>query len=338
MARQGSPSHQVNGANDDQSTDHNIKLDPSDPREVLKELAKRALRYSINLDGLVDKDNVSLVRGGFAVVSSGILRREGVLIERAGLYGNSKTIKVAIKTPRGGFPGDVETIKKFLKEVHAWSKLAHANVLPLIGITTQFDLTVSVISLWKEKGDARHYVMDKSVDPRPLIQDSASGLCYLHNRSPSPLYHGDVKGLNVLISEEGRALLTDFGLSCLTNSSFSVSTPGQFGGTLPWMSPEMLSVAVPVPPPTAARDVWAFAMMALELFTREDPFHPISGPFIMLRILRGPPDRPSAEDTCFRLTDEWWSIFSECWHTEPSMRPTMSQVAKRIGQIMPSVR
>lgn len=98
MARQGSPSHQVNGANDDQSTDHNIKLDPSDPREVLKELAKRALRYSINLDGLVDKDNVSLVRGGFAVVSSGILRREGVLIERAGLYGNSKTIKVNLRS------------------------------------------------------------------------------------------------------------------------------------------------------------------------------------------------------------------------------------------------
>ena len=73
-----------------------------------------------------------------------------------------------------------------------------------------------------------------------------------------------------------------------------------------------------------------------ELLTREDPFHPISGPFIMLRILRGPPDRPSAEDTCFRLTDEWWSIFSECWHTEPSMRPTMSQVAKRIGQIVRS--
>jgi len=53
--------------------------------------------------------------------------------------------------------------------VHAWSKLDHANVLPLIGITTQFELTVSIISPWMEKGNARDHVRDKSVDPRPLV-------------------------------------------------------------------------------------------------------------------------------------------------------------------------
>ena len=85
---------------------------------------------------------------------------------------------MAIKTPRGGSPGDAETIKVrtirvlrlFLKEVHAWSKLAHENVLPLIGITTQFDLTVSIVSPWMEKGTARDHVRDKSVDPRPLVR------------------------------------------------------------------------------------------------------------------------------------------------------------------------
>ena len=97
---------------------------------------------------------------------------------------------MAIKTPRSGFPGGVETIKvrikvrtismlrpalilgqKFLKEVHAWSKLAHENVLPLIGITTQFDLTVSIVSPWMAKGNARNHVLrDKSVDPRPLVR------------------------------------------------------------------------------------------------------------------------------------------------------------------------
>ncbi|KIM53149.1 hypothetical protein SCLCIDRAFT_139595, partial [Scleroderma citrinum Foug A] len=159
----------------------------------------------------------------------------------------------------------------------------------------------------------------------------ANGLLYLHTYKEGPIIHGDIKGFNVLISEEGRALLTDFGLSFLTNSSFSMSTPGHFGGKLPWMAPEMLNGGEA----TAARDVWAFAMTVLELFTREDPFHPINGTIpILMRILKGPPDRPSAENTRSRLTDEWWCICSECWYSNPSMRPTMLQVAKKIEQIV----
>ena len=114
------------------------------------------------------------------------------------------------------------------------------------------------------------------------------------------------------------------------------------------MAPEMLEDYCEA---TAPQDVWAFAMTALvisspicarrlvaeflqELFTREDPFYPLRAVDIMMRIFKGPPDRPSAENTCFCLTDEWWDICSECWHSDPSMRPTMLQVAEKIEQIV----
>ena len=73
-----------------------------------------------------------------------------------------------------------------------------------------------------------------------------------------------------------------------------------------------------------------------ELFTREDPFYPFRGVAIMMRMFKGPPDRPSAENTCSRLTDEWWAICSECWHLDPSMRPTMLQVTNKIKQMVSS--
>ena len=92
---------------------------------------------------------------------------------------------MAIKSPCAGPPSSENNVKvlstfisfdgtliieqKFLKEVHAWSKLDHANVLPLLGVTTLFDLTVSTISPWMENGNARNYVQDKAVDPRPLV-------------------------------------------------------------------------------------------------------------------------------------------------------------------------
>ncbi|KIM61182.1 hypothetical protein SCLCIDRAFT_122637 [Scleroderma citrinum Foug A] len=150
--------------------------------------------------------------------------------------------------------------------MYAWSKLKHENVLPLIGITMQYQMNVSVVSPWMEKGTARHHVQDEpSVDPCPLIQGIASGLCYLHDLSPGPLYHGDMKGVNVFISEEGQARIGGFHLSFLTNSSFSMSNAGQIAGSLPWMAPEMFKAHYEV---TAAQDVWAFAMTALVTFPR----------------------------------------------------------------------
>lgn len=98
---------------------------------------------------------------------------------------DAEGLQVAIKTPRGGPPGDLDNImvfpisafdhgfnplQRFLQEVHVWSKLSHENVLPLLGITTKFDLTVSIVSPWMERGNAREYVQNKAVDPRPLVR------------------------------------------------------------------------------------------------------------------------------------------------------------------------
>ena len=92
---------------------------------------------------------------------------------------------MAIKTARGDFPGDTKTIKvcmiraplhvtdiwkNFLREVHSWSKFDHPNILPLIGFTTDFEFTVSIVSPWMEKGNARQFVCEKSNDPRPLVR------------------------------------------------------------------------------------------------------------------------------------------------------------------------
>ncbi|KIM61181.1 hypothetical protein SCLCIDRAFT_49614, partial [Scleroderma citrinum Foug A] len=122
------------------------------------------------------------------------------------------------------------------REVYVWSKLKHINVAELLGITTAFDHTISIVSPLMSNGNTFDYVQNPDNDPRPLILGIANGLHYLHTFEKRPIVHGDVKGLNVLISGEGQALLTDFRPSFLTNSSFSMSTPG----TSPWMAPEML--------------------------------------------------------------------------------------------------
>ncbi|KIM54861.1 hypothetical protein SCLCIDRAFT_30817 [Scleroderma citrinum Foug A] len=289
--------------------------DIMDIQPMLRDLAERASRYCTDLGDKVDRDITKIVRGGSAFVYRGILRPEGV--------------PVAVKTFHFGHKSD-----SLLHEVHVWSKLCHRNVLPLLGITTKFDQTISIVSAWMTLGNAYDYVQNMEVDPRPLLVGIATGLQYLHSHKPNPIYHGDLKGLNVLISNDGRPLLVDFGFSFIVNSS---DVEGGRGGTPHWMAPEQFESDECTALATAQADVWAFGMTALELFTRQRPFPEIDTlPRLIIRIiLRGPPDRPSDETTCFRLTDEWWNICLSCWHSDPMTRPRISDILAKFPMDSP---
>ncbi|KAG6331953.1 hypothetical protein ID866_7137 [Astraeus odoratus] len=284
---------------------------------ALEEMAKHAERYSISLNGRLDRDTSRRPqRGGFADVYPGTLRPEGV--------------KVAIKTVRSDPPNEVDTIAEVLREVHLWSKLRHDNIIPLLGITTDFEHTVSIIAPWVSNGNARKYVESGDHDPRPLLLGIARGLHYLHTLTPHPVYHGDLKGLNILVSDDGHALISDFGLSHLVQSSFSFLISDPTGGTINWVAPENLSEYNI----TAKGDVWAFGMTALELFTRTTPFHEVpTTRGLVERIRQGPPERPDLSETYFRLTDPWWVICRLCWERDPSTRPEMEEILKKIEAI-----
>ncbi|KAG6328280.1 hypothetical protein ID866_10809 [Astraeus odoratus] len=178
-----------------------------------------------------------------------------------------------------------------------------------------------------DKGNAFDYVQNRNIDPRPLLKDISDALYYLHGHDKGPIVHGDLKGQNVLISKYGRGLLTDFGLSTLVNSSFSMSTSVHHVGTAAWLAPELICGSAS----TTESDIWAYGMTALELLTAKRPYHGVERmPIIIFKILSGPPPRPSDESTCARMTDEWWDLCSLCWRRDPSSRPAISEVIKKL--------
>ena len=80
---------------------HATNNESDDPRVIRKArvLADRALRYSVNLDGFVFKDNVYCPSGGYAIVWSGILRLKDAMaagkeIARNRFLGGGDTVKV----------------------------------------------------------------------------------------------------------------------------------------------------------------------------------------------------------------------------------------------------
>lgn len=260
-------------------------------------------------------------------------------------------------------------LQTFFETVHALSKLEHANVLPLLGITTDFNMTVSIVTPWMEKGNAHDYVQNKGVDPRPLIKGIAEGLHYLHNREPNAIFHGNLKGVNVLISGNDQALLTDFGLCHLVNFSprrrdrkklhndIGFPSSGWLDANLifplskwhitglynnidfppsRWDSEPESTLKWPSPEISAGgeisaqADVRTFGMTVLELFTRQCPVRP---PGTSTLYDEPGPHRPSIEDTYGRMTDEWWDLCSECWKHDPAFRPTIFHIIKTIASI-----
>ena len=87
------------------------------------------------------------------------------------------------------------------------------------------------------------------------LQDAAEGLAYLHEND---IVHGDIKGLNALVTQGYRVVLCDFGLSKLANT-VNTSTGGL--GTIYWQSPELMLGG----PRTKAADIYAFGIMVSEV-------------------------------------------------------------------------
>ncbi|KAI6130748.1 kinase-like domain-containing protein [Pisolithus croceorrhizus] len=296
------------------SSDTSHQLQAMEISSMLHRLADRASEYSINLNGSIRRTlGKRPVHGSTAIVHHGNRIPYGT--------------EVAIKTFRNALSESEAELKRLFKEVHTWSKLRHENIVPMLGISTECDSTVSIISEWMPLGNARDYVEKTEHDPRPLLEDIASGLYYLHNHELG-VVHGDLKGVNVLVSKDRRALLTDFGFSTLDISTFSMTVDPKSGITLRWTAPELLDGGQP----SKAGDVWAFGMTSLELFTRAVPFSDcLRMQGVMTRIIRGElPHLPTAESTQFRMTDAWWEICTPCWGHDPSSRPSLRDIVDKV--------
>ena len=120
-----------------------------------------------------------------------------------------------------------------------------------------------------------------------------------------------------------------------TSSGLTVASPTT--GNSRWLAPEIID-----PPPDAAEviveskpaDIFAFAMLAMEVFTGRLPFEGLSDTGAASRILDGgrPELPPNAEDV--GLTAQIWELLGKCWLGNPTKRPTIDEVVAKWGRLL----
>ncbi|TCD63709.1 hypothetical protein EIP91_005080 [Steccherinum ochraceum] len=160
--------------------------------------------------------------------------------------------------------------KAMLKEVKTWSRLQHPNVLSLYGACLENTVPFLVMKHC-QYGNICGYIKKQpqvsEAERVRLSYDVVSGLAYLHSKQ---IVHADLKGVNVLVGDDHRAVLTDFGLSItlddIRTRSASSTHHGATQGTLRWMAPECLDGK----PSSKAADVYALGITFWEIFSDGD--------------------------------------------------------------------
>jgi beta-lactam-binding protein with PASTA domain/serine/threonine protein kinase len=195
--------------------------------------------------------------------------------------------RVAVKLLHERFAQDEEFVERFRREASSAASLSHANI-------------VSVYDRGEWAGTyyiAMEYLDGRSLDSivreeAPLSPERAIEITeqvlraarFAHRRG---VVHRDLKPHNVLIDDEGRIKVTDFGIARAGASE--ITQTGSIMGTARYLSPEQAQGQAVSP----RSDLYAVGIMLYELLTGTVPFEGDSVVAIALRHLSEPPRAPS---------------------------------------------
>ena len=143
----------------------------------------------------------------------------------------------------------------------------------------------------------------------------AAALAYVHGQG---FVHRDIKPANVLISEDGRVHLADFGIARIVDSAH-VTRTGEVLGTPAYFAPEQVA-GEPVGPPA---DIYALGVMLLECLTGRRPFEGTAMEVAMARLSRDP-EVPAT------LPAGWRELLLAMTARQPDLRPPAAAVAETL--------
>ncbi|KAG9024838.1 hypothetical protein FS837_005179 [Tulasnella sp. UAMH 9824] len=159
------------------------------------------------------------------------------------------------------------------------------------------------------------------------ILEIARGLAYLHNKK---IIHGFLKPSNILINDDGRAILSDFSLVQPPAIGGKSAQVNQLNVTR-YQSPELISGEAV----SEASDVYSWAMTALEIITGKPPFSSWTSPEQLTLHIKenGILIRGDHKSPVLDKYPEIWELFMKCWSREQTHRPTATMVVEVIEKI-----
>lgn len=234
----------------------------------------------------------------------------------AGKWNNSTP--VAVKTLKKGSM----TPEAFLGEAQLMKKFHHDNIVRLYCVCTVGEPILIITELLLDS--LLHYLREgpgHTLGLRVLIDMAAqiaNGMAYLERGNfgetdTDIVVHRDLAARNVLVAENYKVKVADFGLARAINDSEYIS---RLGAKFPikWTAPEAANYGTY----TIKSDVWSYGIVLVEIVTHGAiPYPGMQNPEVLQQLERGyiHPQPPKCPDSLY-------AIMKSCWNRRPEQRPT----------------
>jgi hypothetical protein len=228
-----------------------------------------------------------------------------------------KAIRISLKSK--------DECKNVLKEIRLLVRLKSDRIVQYISSAVVGSFLMIVMEA-VGGGSMLGVISQYSALPRKLItaylRDLLMGLRYLHSNG---VIHRDIKPHNVLMTENGRCKLADFGTACHVTYATASEKSGDITGTIVYMAPEACDAYLHV-----RSDIWAVGIVAYQMVTKRLPYHQLdlNLPFAILNKLgkRNPDEfRPEVGDA-----PDWIRGFIElCLEFDPDLRPSADDLLRQ---------
>jgi TolB-like protein/Tfp pilus assembly protein PilF len=229
---------------------------------------------------------------------------------------------IALKVLPLAMSNDPDRLARFQREARAVAALNHPNVVTVYSVEESDN--VHFITMELLEGEP----LDRLISANGLPSDRiieiagaiAEALAAAHEKG---IVHRDLKPANVMVTNEGRVKVLDFGLAKdiggettngATMASAGYTQAGMVMGTPAYMSPEQVSGR----PLDHRSDIFSFGVMLHEMATGRRPFEGNSSAELISSILRDSP--PSVTDARPELSSDIARVIRRCLEKEPRHR------------------
>ena len=194
---------------------------------------------------------------------------------------------VAIKILRDEFTTDSEFIKKFNTEAQSAASLTHPNIVSIYDVGNEDNLYYIVMELIQGK-TLKDIIMEDGVlswkwSVNIAIQ-IASALETAHRNN---IIHRDIKPHNIIITEDGMAKVTDFGIAKAVSNS-TITAFGTTIGSVHYFSPEHARGGYT----DAKSDIYSLGIVMYEMLTGKVPFDADTPVSVALKQVQEEPVEP----------------------------------------------
>src|SRR3989442_10682709 len=221
-------------------------------------------------------------------------------------------------------------VERFKREARTAAALSHPHIIPIYAVK-ESDQVLYFVMKHVQGRSLDHVIRD--VGPLPIAMTQAilaqvgDALGYAHRHG---VIHRDIKSANIMLDEEGWAVVTDFGIAKVVQAQ-GLTVTGATVGTPTYMSPEQCATEEV----TGASDQYSLGVVAYEMLTATLPFQDDSIMQVMYAHFNQPP-RPVTElrpDCPPNLADAIMRMLEK----DPARRwPSMDDVVAVCGR--PSLR